>query len=217
MVDLKKIITNAWTDTVKNFYKNHRIHNEFSLQSVVYHGLYKHGLDKDYTVYVESSWCFEDSGEKLDKFPDIVITHKQKIVCVIEIKCTPHANLREKWLKDDLDKLVLYYEFSELEHNGSEKKITLHSFGPNRILNKPFYADESKIKYTFDKNTIFTFASIAMKNSISDEIETLLKYAEDKNIKLGKIKNFMLLTGVIKYPDGESKQQTNTFNVYQKP
>ncbi|NJC88142.1 MAG: hypothetical protein FIB02_06350 [Desulfuromonas sp.] len=191
-MDLKDIITKAWTNTVKEFYEGDRIHNEFSLQTVLYHGIYRHGLSNDHTIFVEAPFCIIDSTEKGEKFPDIIIANKQTIVCVIEIKCTPHGKLREDWLKKDLKKLVGFYEYSK-----QDREIIIYSFGPNRIHND--FIRKEKIKFTIAKDAIYAFACVAEEGSKSDDIGELIDYAASENIHLEYMKNFMLMTGIIKY------------------
>lgn len=189
-MDIKRLLEDSW-ELVETFYLNNKIHSEFSMQSALYHSLYSSGLSvyDNYKVYVEADFKIESKYN----MPDIVIVEDNKIVCFIEIKCSPHAEPKAKVIgefNNDIDKLICYSNY--------DKEIKLDYFGPNRSGQKSLYIKEDP-NYTISHDAIYCFACIVRSKDKHNDILNISSH--EAKLKESKVKNFMYLSGIVEYDE----------------
>ena len=90
---IKQRLLAAWSDTIEKDYMAGRINSEHGLQAVFYARLRKL-LPNDRGIFVEP--CLKVDGQIV--IPDIVITFREKVVAVIELKYKPKGP--PKYAKD---------------------------------------------------------------------------------------------------------------------
>lgn len=93
-------LVEVW-NAVKQAYVDHRINSERCLQAIMYQHLLGH-VDEDETVLVEPIVDVPDQGTTLT--PDLVLRDHAEVTAFFEIKCAPHAMLRDSVQREHLDR-----------------------------------------------------------------------------------------------------------------
>lgn len=106
MDNLKQILKKTWQNEVKKHFTQGLITYERQLQAIWYRAL-KDRLDATYEVWVEPSIYLSEDQDNSRKRnlakPDLVITNKNLVEAVVELKCNPWGYPK---FKGDLQKLV---------------------------------------------------------------------------------------------------------------
>ncbi len=136
---IQAILRRAWIDCIHNDYVNRLINSERSLQAS-YWAAIKAYLPKNRQIYIEPSFKIDREGRKIT--PDLIITSREEVIAVIELKYLPKG--KSKFQKDiySLGSIARY-----------RKKLT---FKNNRYLG----LDTTPKEYKFSDSVLFVWAGV---------------------------------------------------------
>lgn len=138
---IRKLIIDAWEQSISKDYCSQRINSERSLQASFWSHL-NDLLPDTRRIFIEPPFTFKVRGEVKKLYPDLVICNTKEVICVIELKYLPRG--RPKY-KKDIESLSLVAK--------NRRKIS--------IANDRFRGiEKDSMPYSLSDNVLFVWASI---------------------------------------------------------
>ncbi len=163
---LRRALSRLWVKEIQLLYNNGLICSEAHLQAELYASLRKKLTAKNnFHVWVEAVIPQVDQLKT-----DILVTHEQNIIGVIELKYIPHGFPRYE---------NNFQKFEKLQH---QKMLRL-----NLKLNPITGLDDYRFHFSFDENCLFVFAAIARYNSDAFHDKAWERLNANKLMLTGKI------------------------------
>ncbi len=147
---LRKILFDAWQETINQDYANRRINSERSLQASYWSTLNKRLPVKSWRLFIEPDFRLPDSRRKHSVKPDILITNSKDIICVVELKYQPN-------FKPSVTKDIKSLRWIE-EHSNSLVYSNKRFRGLHNIARD----------YEFSEQTLYVWGGVHRANAIND-------------------------------------------------
>ncbi len=163
---LRRAIARLWVNEIQALYNKGLICSEAHLQAELFSSLKKKlSAKNNFHIWVEALIPQFDQLKI-----DLLVTHEQMIIGVIELKYIPHGFPR--------------YEnnFQKFEKLQDQKTIRL-----NLKQNPVSGLDDYRIHFTFDENCLFVFAAIARYNADAFHDKAWERLAGNKLMLTGKV------------------------------
>jgi len=142
---LDAALRQAWTVDMKNQFNIGVVSSERAMQAELYYSL-RTLLNEKYKIFVEPIEI-RIKGNLKGMVPDLIITHEQEIICIIEIKYMPWKNILHK---NDMDKINFYSTLSKVEQG---------------IKINPLTGDYIQNEFTYSESLVTIFAAIGKSTS----------------------------------------------------